>query len=377
MQIIEKKLEELKVYENNPRNNDKAVNAVAESILQFGFKVPIIIDKDDVIVCGHTRLKASKKLGLDTVPCIIADDLTDEQIKAFRLADNKTAELAEWDFAKLETELKELAEMDFDMSAFEFDVSDFEEPKEVVEDDVPDVSECEPVAQLGDIWKLGEHRLMCGDSTDVLNLKILMEGKKADLVFTDPPYGVGFENVGVLNDNQNEKDLIEFNRQWLGVMFDFIKENGSFYIWGTERSLMNIYAFILHEEEQKDKIVMRSLITWDKGVGQYQNAEHMRRYPVASEKCLFYMCGVQGFNNNADNYFEKYEPIRKWLEGEAKKAGIGAKEVKEICGVGMFSHWFTKSQWDLMTEEHYLKIQGYCKTNGIEAFKREYEEVKR
>lgn len=190
MQIIEKRLEELKVYENNPRNNDKAVNAVAESILQFGFKVPLVIDTNDVIVCGHTRLKASKKLGLDTVPCIVADDLTEEQIKAFRLADNKTAELAEWDVSKLEEELKALAEMDFDMSAFDFDVSEFEEPKEVVEDDVPEVSECEPVAQLGDIWKLGEHRLMCGDSTDVLNINILMQGRKADLVFTDPPYGI-------------------------------------------------------------------------------------------------------------------------------------------------------------------------------------------
>ena len=112
MQIIYKKVEDLKVYENNPRNNDKAVDAVAESILQFGFKVPIVIDKNDVIVCGHTRLKASKKLGLDTVPCIVADDLTEEQIKAFRLADNKTAELAEWDFNALEKELAELSEID-------------------------------------------------------------------------------------------------------------------------------------------------------------------------------------------------------------------------------------------------------------------------
>ena len=193
MQIIEKRIEDLKVYENNPRNNDKAVNAVAESILQFGFKVPIIIDKDDVIVCGHTRLKASKKLGLDTVPCIVADDLTEEQIKAFRLADNKTAELAEWDVSKLEEELKELAEMDFDMSAFDFDLAEFEEPKEVVEDDVPDVSECEPVAQLGDIWKLGEHRLMCGDSTDKETVALLMNSEKADMVFTDPPYGMNLD----------------------------------------------------------------------------------------------------------------------------------------------------------------------------------------
>ena len=89
------------------------------------------------------------------------------------------------------------------------------------------------------------------------------------------------------------------------------------------------------------------------------------------------MCGVQGFNNNTDNYFEGWEGIRLYLEAEAKKAGIRAKEVKDICGCGMYSHWFTKSQWMLLTEENYLKIQGYCKENGIEAFKREYDELKR
>lgn len=119
MNVQEIAVSELIPYENNPRNNLLAVDAVAESIRNFGFKVPIVIDSENVIVCGHTRLMAAKKLGLDKVPCIVADDLTDEQIKAFRLADNKTVELAEWDFAKLEAELAELA--DIDMSQFGFD----------------------------------------------------------------------------------------------------------------------------------------------------------------------------------------------------------------------------------------------------------------
>ena len=118
MNIKELSISQLHKYDNNPRNNDSAVDAVAESIREFGFKVPIVIDGDNVIVCGHTRVKAAKKLGMETVPCIIADDLTPEQIKAFRLADNKTGELAGWDFAKLE---EELAELDgFDISAFGF-----------------------------------------------------------------------------------------------------------------------------------------------------------------------------------------------------------------------------------------------------------------
>lgn len=137
MTIIEKKLSELVEYENNPRNNDGAVDAVAESIHQFGFKVPIVIGTDGVIIAGHTRKKAAEKLGLETVPCVVADDLTVEQIKAFRLVDNKTSELAGWDFAKLEAELADLSGMD--MTAFGFvtsadvDIDDFfeeAEPKE-------------------------------------------------------------------------------------------------------------------------------------------------------------------------------------------------------------------------------------------------------
>ena len=121
MEIVEKKVGELKAYENNPRKNDNAVEAVANSIREFGFKVPIVIDSNDVIVCGHTRLKAAIQLGMETVPCIIANDLTDEQIKAFRLADNKTAELATWDFSKL---FDEIQGINLDMTDFGFPNTD-------------------------------------------------------------------------------------------------------------------------------------------------------------------------------------------------------------------------------------------------------------
>ena len=121
MQIVNKRVDELIPYANNPRDNAGAVDAVAASIDEFGFKVPIVIDKDGVIVAGHTRTLAAEKLGLETVPCIVADDLTDEQIKAFRLADNKTAELASWDFTKLEQELAELSEVDMEQFGFEFE----------------------------------------------------------------------------------------------------------------------------------------------------------------------------------------------------------------------------------------------------------------
>ena len=121
MRIVEIEISKLIDYENNPRINDGAVDAVAKSIEEFGFKVPIIVDKENVIIAGHTRKRAAEKLGLEKVPCIIADDLSEEQIKAFRLVENKTNELAQWDFDKLEEELKELQEIGIDMTAFDFE----------------------------------------------------------------------------------------------------------------------------------------------------------------------------------------------------------------------------------------------------------------
>ena len=128
MNIIEKKITDIQPYEKNPRRNDEAVKYVAESIRIFGWKQPIVIDRNGIVVAGHTRLKAAKKLGLKKVPCIVADDLTDDQVKAYRLADNKVAEAAEWDFALLDQELDDL--FDFDMSAFGFDIAEDEEPEQ-------------------------------------------------------------------------------------------------------------------------------------------------------------------------------------------------------------------------------------------------------
>ena len=191
--IIEKKIEELIPYENNPRINDESVDYVANSIKEFGFKVPIVIDNNNVIIAGHTRLKASKKLGLESVPCIIADDLTEEQVRAFRLADNKASELSTWDMEKLNLELDTLYEIN--MQDFGFidltDYSNSSKDKEIVEDEVPE--EVEPIAKLGDIYQLGDHRLICGDSTDAEVINKLMDGIKADMILSDPPYGMNLD----------------------------------------------------------------------------------------------------------------------------------------------------------------------------------------
>lgn len=178
MNIIEKPINEVIPYEKNPRINDNAVPAVMKSIEEFGFKVPIVIDKNGTIVTGHTRLKAAKKLGMKTVPCIVADDLTPEQIKAFRLADNKVAEAAEWDMELLNEELDGI--IDIDMSDFNFgDITDSPSSEDVVEDDDENIElPREPKTRLGDIWVIGRHKLMCGDATSEDVLKRLMGGTK-------------------------------------------------------------------------------------------------------------------------------------------------------------------------------------------------------
>ena len=180
MKVVEKQLKELRMYENNPRNNDQAVDEVAKSIQEFGFKVPMVIDADNVIVCGHTRYKACVKLGIETVPCIIADDLTPEQVNAFRLAENKTNELATWDLGKLKEELDKLVATNYDIENFGFDIDDFytEETDHVVEDgyDLEDIEIKEPKAKIGHVFILGDHVLMCGDSTKAEDVEKLIGG---------------------------------------------------------------------------------------------------------------------------------------------------------------------------------------------------------
>lgn len=196
---------------------------------------------------------------------------------------------------------------------------------------------------------------------------------KADLVFTDPPYGMKKEADGVANDNLNYDDLLEFNKKWIPLSFDALKENGSWYCWGIDEPLMDIYSGILKPMIKENKITFRNYITWDKGTGFGQTSELGRSYSVATEKCLFVMCGVQGFNNNKDHYDETFEGIRSYMEGEAKRVGLTAKKVYEITGVQMYGHWFTKSQFVIIPEVHYKKLQAYY--DG-EAFCMDYNKLK-
>ena len=235
-----KYVSELQEYDNNPRNNDAAVDAVAKSIEEFGFKVPIVITKDDVIIAGHTRLKASLKLGLATVPCIVADDLTEGQIKAFRLADNKTAELATWDFSKLENEL---ASIEMDMSQFGFEELESDVPDNATDDDFDPSSELTetPYTQKDDIYLLGNHRVMCGDATIKDSVDKLIEDDKIDLTFTDPPYNVDYEGTAgkIMNDKMEDNTFYLFLFQAFKNIFDHTKPGGAIYVCHADTEGLN------------------------------------------------------------------------------------------------------------------------------------------
>jgi len=191
-------IKDLIPYERNAKlhPNDQ-VELIAESIKKFGFLTPCLIDKDGNVIAGHGRIEAAKKLGMVKVPCVKINDLTEEQRRAYILADNKLTELGGWDMNIVFEELDFLKDMDFDISliGFDFDIDSLDD-SEVKEDNYQEPNHIEPRAKLGDIWRLGEHRLMCGDSTSVTDVEKLVDGAKVDLVLTDPPYG-----ISVVGDN--------------------------------------------------------------------------------------------------------------------------------------------------------------------------------
>ncbi|MFB5338306.1 DNA modification methylase [Enterococcus faecalis] len=265
MDIKVQKTEDLIPYEKNPRHNEDAITAVAKSIEKFGFKVPIVVDASNVIVNGHTRLKAAKYLGLKEVRTIIADDLTPEQIKAFRLADNKVGEIATWDEELLNAELDELADLDFDMTEFGFDLPDIEgEEVEVIEDEFEEELPAEPISKLGDIYQLGRHRLMCGDSTNSLEVEKLMGNKKADLLITDPPYNVAYEGKGkealtIKNDSKETNEFHSFLYEAFSAAINNMKLGSSFYVWYASSEVVNFHTAL----EEAGFLVKQELI-WNK-----------------------------------------------------------------------------------------------------------------
>ena len=363
-------------YAKNAKEHpQQQVEQIKRSIKDYGMNDPIGVWHNEIVE-GHGRLMACKELGITEVPIIRLEHMSDEQRKQYMLVHNQTTMNSDFDLDILSEELDDL--LDFDAEFYDFDISlDEEEPQEIVEDEPPEPPE-EPKTKLGDLWQLGNHRLICGDSTDVAVIDRLMDGVKADMVFTDPPYGMKKESEGVLNDNLNFDDLLDFNRQWIPLTFGALKDNGSWYCWGIDEPLMDIYSNILKPMAKENKITFRNLITWDKGNGQGQLSEDFRMYPIADEKCLFVMCGEQDmrFKRNLEEFNEMFEPIRKWFEDERKKSGLSVEQISKIDSTRC-SHYWAKVQFEFPTKEAFCKIQTYCVNNGINAFGVEYEEIKK
>jgi DNA modification methylase len=296
----------IRPYKNNPRDNDAAVDAVARSIQEFGFKIPIILDRNNEIVAGHTRYKAALKLGMTEVPVIRADDLTPEQVRAFRIADNQTASLADWNYDLLELELAALQDVEFDLSLLAFPERELEEllypdgkPGLTDPDEIPEPPD-EAITQPGDLWILGDHRLLCGDSSNPEHVNRLLAGATIQLVNTDPPYGVKVEprsnnaiaagnssftnyhhqaadlarhpekskpttrkmrakDRPLANDFVSEADFDRMLTAWFGNIARVLEPGRGFYIWGGYANCAN-YPPVLKAQ----KLYFSQAIIWVK-----------------------------------------------------------------------------------------------------------------
>ena len=260
MNIVYKSVDELIPYEKNTKKHDKKqIKNVATSIDKYGFVQPLVIDKNNVVIIGHCRLLGAKQLKMEKVPCVCAEDLTEEEVNALRIVDNKSNE-SEWDMDILAEELGSV-----DLSAFDFDFDfpiDEEEQEEVVEDDVPEIDEeSEPITKLGDIWQLGRHRLMCGDSTDKATVERLMDGAKADMVFTDPPYALFGNSTGVAGVVDDK-----MTRPFFLSIFQRLRENTK--LFGHIYACCDWHsAFSLEAMAKQAGLTEKNLCIWDKGDG--------------------------------------------------------------------------------------------------------------
>lgn len=277
-------------YVNNSRtHSDEQVSQICSSIKEFGFTSPVLIDDEGGLIAGHGRVMAAKKLGLDDVPAIILSGLTEAQKKAYVIADNQLPLNAGWDLEKLKLEIENLSELDFDLDLLGFEddfLSDLleEDPEEGLtdEDEVPEPPEA-PVSVLGDIWQLGDHRLMCGDSTSIDAVEKLMDGRLADLLLTDPPYNVAYEgktkdSLTIQNDSMSDEDFREFLTGAMLSAFTVMKEGACYYVWHVD---FEAYNFIYAVKEAGFKF--SQCVIWNKNTMVMGRKDYHAKY----EPCLY------------------------------------------------------------------------------------------
>jgi DNA modification methylase len=294
MQIKEVEVTALIPYAKNSRTHDDAqVAQIAASIKEFGWTNPILVDGDKGVIAGHGRLLAARKLGHDKVPVIELKHMTEAQKRAYVIADNKLALNAGWDTAMLSIEMKDLEDEGFDLALLGFDDKELNAllQPEVVEgltdeDAVPDVP-VEPKTKLGDIYILGNHRLMCGDSTSIDAVEKLLESQKANLLFTDPPYGVSYagghnkkKRQGIIADTLQGEDLTDLFYESLSTAVTWLKDGAALYVWYASGKSIETYASLA-----KLPLKLRAVIQWYKiksGLGAF-----MSQYIPNCEPCMY------------------------------------------------------------------------------------------
>jgi site-specific DNA-methyltransferase (adenine-specific) len=311
MKIELRVISEIRPYENNPRINDKAVEAVMASLKEFGFRQPLVVDKDGIIIVGHTRYKAAQKLGLEKVPVHVAKDLTQAQIKAYRIADNQTATIADWNYELLPLELTQLQDANFDLELLGFDSTELAKLLDpgikdglTDPDDVPEPP-AEPITKPGDIWILGDHRLMCGDSTKKEDVARLMNGQLADMVFTDPPYNVSYiggteDEMTIKNDAMSAEDYEKFMDAFFAMYRQSIKPAASLYVCHASSWQLETELAI-----RRAGFKVRNPIIWAKNCGAFG----FGRYKFQHEP-IFY-CHIAG---QSDAWYGDLTQTTVWNE---------------------------------------------------------------
>lgn len=316
-------------YENNTKQHPpEQVDRIAESIRRFGWWQPIVIDRENVVIVGHGRLAAAKQLMLDRVPVVYADTLTPEQVQAYRLADNRTNE-SPWDMGKLEEELAALNLAGVDMAAFGFDdmAELAKEAPDIVEDEAPEPPE-EPQAKRGQIWRLGEHRLMCGDSTSAEDLAALTDGSEIRLLLTDPPYNVSLgsnkkpftdHNQSILNDSMEEADFTGFLRQAFRNADAVMMPGCAFYIFYAG---LNHTAFDLAIRDVKGWKVSEQLVWIKSNHALSRSADYQWKH----EPCLY------GWKTGAEHYFTDSRAETTVIEDtKTKLVSLKKSELIKLC----------------------------------------------
>lgn len=336
---------------------------------------PIVVNKDGVVLGGNMRLKACKEAGLTEVPVIHADTLTEDQQREFIIKDNLGYGAWDWEMIKMEWNTDELEQWGLELPDFStLDGEQLPENEDIQDDnfDMPDEIHTDIVA--GDLIEIGQHRLLCGDSTNADDMAKLMNGQLATLAHNDPPYGMKKEAEGVANDNLNTSDLLKFNAEWINLQFTHLVPNGSWYCWGIDEPLMDIYQHILKPYFKNGRATFRNLITWDKDTGQGQMWGGALSYAIATEKALFVMCGKIELTQNKDQFPEEWRHLLTYFREEKERMGWKITDVIEITGKSSASHYFTESQFQVPTAEHYQALQD---ASDGQAFQKPFEELKK